>query len=206
MQFGVIQKEKQTVNYKRKTREIVLVFGKTGHGKTLWTRQYIKGLKRVIILDPLYEYDSAKQFDNLSDLVSHIRKYPIFRVSHGNVNNLPLLCDIATCIDGAALVIEEAQRVLPSRLTMPEEFEDIIYRGRHTGTSVILVAQRASTVNIAVRSQFNRMITFRQTEPKDVKWIEDASGYDIAQAITELDVFDYFEITPKGYEKKRLTV
>lgn len=189
----------------QKVRDVVLVFGQTGMGKTLWTRKYIRALKRVIILDPLSEYDGATTFEEFSDLVSHVESNNVFRVGYPNMTDFDRLCDLARCIDQCTLVCEESQRIIPPRMLLSESFEDLIYRGRHTRTSLILVAQRASTVNIAVRSQWSRMVTFRQTEPRDLSWIEDATGLEIEKEISGLDKWEYYDITPKSCELKRVT-
>jgi hypothetical protein len=194
------------MNQKKKIyqRDITLVFGKTGMGKTQWARQYLKTIDRVLVLDPLEEYHECVFYDDLSDLIDHCNKYKIFRCGYNNLTDFPLLCRITKTIPETTLVIEEAQRVLPPRKLLDENFTELIYRGRHYGSGLLMVAQRASTVDIAVRSQFTRLITFRQSESKDVDWICDCSGFDLADEILGLEPLEYFEISPSSYEKKKL--
>jgi DNA helicase HerA-like ATPase len=187
-----------------KVRSITVAFGKTGMGKTVWTQQYVRTLKRCIILDPLMEYRDAAPFDDAAELIEHLERYRVFRVSMWDVMQFPLLCKIAKAVTDCTLVIEEAQRILPPHMELVPEFAELVYRGRHTRTSLVIVSQRATTVHIAARSQWTRLITFAQSESADVKWIQDVTGLDIEPS--SLPPLEYFDVTPRGYERKKLVV
>lgn len=187
-----------------KVREITLAFGKTGMGKTVWTQQHVRTLKRCIILDPIYEYRDAVLFDDLAELIEHLERYRYFRVSMSDPSMFPMLCRVASAVTDCTLVIEEAGRVLPPHIELPPEFAELVYRGRHTRTSLVIVSQRATTVHIAARSQWTRLITFAQSESADVKWIQDVTGLDIEPS--DLPRLEYFDVTPHGHERKRLAL
>lgn len=163
----------------------------------------LKEYNRVIIIDPMDEY-TAQEFDDLGDMVDHITSHKIFRCKTINTSEFESLCLVCMEVGNITLVIEEAQRVLPSRSQMPEAFEDVIFRGRHRAVNVVLVAQRASSVNINVRSQYSRIVTFNQSERADVQWLEDVSGYDLPD-LKDLSIGEYYDITPKKCEKLELT-
>lgn len=186
------------------TRSITCVFGQTGTGKSQYTKHEIKKHKRVVIIDPQNEYAGIQQFDNLDDLFNHIEKNKIFRCAYSDLRDFDLVCEAVTYVPDTLLVVEESQRIIPPLTRLPEAFENIIYRGRHSGTSVHLVAQRPTTVDIAVRSQFNRLITFRQSEKRDISWITDVSGYELEDEIRNLQVLEYIEIDNEGYRKDKL--
>lgn len=184
-------------------REIVLVFGKTGMGKTSWLKRYLKSIRRALILDPVNEYDRVQKFDYLDQLIEHVQRYKIFRVRTEWEADFPFLCATAKAVGNCTLVIDEAQRVVPPRNELPATFEDIVYRGRHNGVGLAIAAQRPSTVDLVARSQWSRLITFRQTEPNDVRWIEGTTGYNLP--LTDLEPLTYFEVTPTGVKRKHLT-
>lgn len=174
----------------------------TGMGKTRWTKAYLRNEKRLIIMDIKAEHDGIL-FDDLADMIDHIQQYPTFKVRTYDPDNFDDLCKIAYAAGNCTLVIEEAEGVMPaSQQKPPASFRDIIYRGRHEGVSVVLIAQRPSSVHISGRSQWNRIVTFRQTEPADVAWIESVCGHEIDPL--GLTQGEYYDITPWGFRKKML--
>lgn len=192
-------------NTNKFSREITLVFGKTGMGKSNYLKTYLQTLKRVIILDPLDEYP-AKEFENVEDMLSYIEaNEKEFCVKSCNILDLEVMGEIVDSLNDVTFIIEEAQRCLPaSRQDLPDSLQRIIFLGRHFGRSLVIAAQRPSIVHIAARSQWTRIVTFNLTEVGDVKWLEGTSGYDVENEndIRKLPVGEYFEITPGGFERK----
>ena len=187
----------------KQDREIYVVIGQTGMGKTQWTKGFLRTQKRVIVLDPQGEYNFL-EFDNAHSLIDYVYKKKIFRVECSDLREFPTLCFGSTLIPKTLLVIEESQRVLAPKQKLPLEFEDIVYRGRHSETSLLLVAQRATTIDIAVRSQFSQLIVFRQTEKHDLNWISDVTGEDFNEVVHGLKQLEYLHITNIGYEQKKI--
>lgn len=180
-------------------REIVIVVGKTGQGKTTWTKQYLNNLKRIIILDPLDEYRGQEYYE-LSQMIEHMQRYKMYCVKSSAIDDLDDLCKISQSAGNLHFVIEEAQRSIPPRANLPESVKDLIYRGRHQNVSIIAVAQRASSINIALRSQFTKIIAFWQTEPADLTWLDNVSGYPVSEY--NFKPYSYLEITPFGVTEK----
>lgn len=176
----------------------------TGMGKTRWSKRYLAPIQRQIILDIKAEHDGIL-FDDLGAMIDHIQNYATFKVRTYNPDDFEDLCKIAYAAGNCTLVIEEAEGVMPnSSQRPPNSFRDIIYRGRHERVSVLLISQRPSSVHISARSQWNRIITFRQTEPADVTWIESVCGFEVD--IRNLTQGEYLDITPWGYRKKSLDI
>lgn len=195
-----------TLHPSQKKRDVIFVFGKTGMGKSQITKSLIRNYKRVIILDPLIEYIKSENFDDIESLIHFIENKKVFNASISDVTEFDTLSEIVKNIDNTLFVVEEAQRVIPSGATpLPDSFADLIFRGRHTRSNILIVAQRASTVNINARSQWTKLFIFNQSEPKDLAWIENTTGFDIRDYIRELQPLEYFEITPSSYDKKKIT-
>lgn len=184
-------------------RTITLVYGQTGMGKTVWTKQHLRGQKRIICLDPIEEYEGVR-FEDLEKLLDYTETYRSFYCCYSVVPDFGLLCQVALAVRDCVLVVEESQRVVPPRMTPPGAFEDVIYRGRHSRVSVVLVSQRPTTLHIAARSQWTRLVSFRQTEPADYKWIENTAGF--ALDLAGLEPLHYFDVTPGAWAKKVLDV
>lgn len=208
-------------------REISLVFGKTGMGKSNYIKGYLASLRRVIILDPLDEYPGM-EFEDVGDMIDYLERENVkgdpkknFCVKSCNILDLDALGEIVADGDrkddpnamrDVTFIIEEAQRCLPtSRQELPDSLQRIIFLGRHFGRSLVIAAQRPSIVHIGARSQWTRIVTFNLTETGDVGWLKSVSGYDIEGFtpdglegdIRKLGVGNYFEITPGSFEAKR---
>ena len=186
-------------------REISLVFGKTGMGKSNFLKVYLQSLRRVIILDPLDEYP-AREFTDIGEMINDLEDKENFRVKSCNILDLEALGEIVDAMRNVTLIVEEAQRCLPaSRQDLPDSLQRIIFLGRHFGRSLVVAAQRPSIVHIAARSQWTRIVTFNLSEVSDVGWIKSTSGYDVENEndIRKLPVGSYLEITPGSIESKR---
>ena len=187
----------------KKSRDIVVIVGKTGTGKTYYANEYLYEYNRVIIIDPLDEY-AGLAFNTYSDLIMHCMDNPIFRVKMIDIqpDTLEEVSSIAYGLGSCCLCVEEAQRSIPwGREELPESFADILYRGRHLNLSLVVVAQRASTINIALRSQYTKIISFSQTEQADLEWLFKCTGYKEVYDLRTFTGHEHFIITPSGIEK-----
>lgn len=184
-------------------RDVTLVFGQTGMGKSLFTKRVTASFPRLLVCDPQGEYVSTLQCDDVGVLIARLQQMPrAFRLSTPDVEQFPLLCETAMTVGRCWLVIDEAQRVVPPFAQLSAEFQDVVYRGRHPEVSFLLVAQRPTTVHLTARSQWNRIVTFRQTEKADTNWIRNVSGFDVEPR--DLSRFEYFDITPQGFVLRKL--
>lgn len=188
-------------------REVILVLGKTGSGKTTWARNYIKTLSRVIVAEAGYnEFDiiPCPTFDSLIDKIEKEDKggRGIFRVSYTPLyHEQPMMFDVARCTKNVHLVIEEADRYDDPRSC--EEYDEIISRGRHYGVSIIGISLYPAKIPASLRSQASRVICFRQHEPKDVKYFYDVIG-EAADQLPTLGQFEFLDWTPTGLTKGKL--
>lgn len=189
-------------------REIILVYGKTGMGKTRWTKRYLRTKQRVMIVDPMLEHE-GEAFDDMTDLLDRVERYPTFRVKTEFVQDVPMMAKIAMVANDKkrfdekrhpelVLAIEESQRSLPSgNSPLPSSIEDVIYRGRHARVSLVTISQRPSTVHIAARSQWTRLVVFKQTEGADLKWLSEQTG-EYEDEFFNLKPGEFWEFSPQG--------
>jgi len=146
----------------------------------------------------------GEEFQDTDAMIDHIMENRVFRVRTEAIDDFPMVCSIAYAARRCVLVVEESQRVLPSgNKELPPSFSDIIYRGRHRRCSLILISQRASTIHIAGRSQWTRLIIFNQTEPNDVAWLLNTTGFDLDPA--NLPQGHYYDVNPGNFQVKQLS-
>jgi hypothetical protein len=145
----------------------------------------------------------GEEFRNTDDMIDHLMEHRVFRVKTEALDEFPHICAIAYAARRCHLVVEESQRVLPSgHKDLPPSFKDVVYRGRHRRVSLVLISQRASTIHIAARSQWSRLIIFNQTEPADVGWLLDTTGFELNPS--QLHQSHYYDVRPGGFDIKIL--
>lgn len=161
------------------SREVVIVLGKTGYGKSTWLQQYCRVFPRLFCFDPFAkfpaEYISADELLRRYDQ-GFLRDSPSFSLGTRLLDDLDLFGAVAFESKNCAFIIEECGVAFYKGERIPDWLSEIIFLGRHNSVSVILTAQRAASIPIELRSQANRFITFRQTEKNDVRWCADYIG------------------------------
>ena len=192
-------------------RDVILVYGKTGMGKSRWTRRYLKSKQRVIIVDPMREHD-GQLVEDLGEVIDTVEAYPTFRVRSEWSHETPVLASIAMAandprkwggdgpenimkIPELTFVVEEAQRAMSPRSNLHPAIEQILLRGRHHRVTPLFISQRPSTVHIMARSQWTRLVVFHQTEGGDTRWLEEQSGIN-REEFSMLGPGEYFDISP----------
>lgn len=163
--------------------EVVLILGKRGSGKTTLAKKMRAGYTRVITLDPLLQYGGTvvTSFDGFAEIFKNDpppEKFDIvcrFQSDTDHDYMFRAVREIGNCM----LVVEEAGIFIDPRSQM-ESFSWLVNYGRHREISMICISRRVPELSIQFRSQINRMITFRQTEPPDLKTLE-AYGFDPVQ-------------------------
>jgi len=179
-------------------RDVILVFGKTGSGKTEWVKNYLQSRDRVLIADADQRGYSAVHLDTFEDLVNycerHTERKSFFRVSYTPYEfEFPLFLDLGRIVSPVHLVLEEADRFPdPSECF---EYQEIIVRGRHTSTSLVAVSLYPVLLPKMLRSQATRIIAFRQHEPADIDWLRRVMGDD-AHRLSNLGDHEFFDWTP----------
>lgn len=186
-------------------RSIIVVVGKTGMGKTLWAIAEVRSRHRVLILDPSVDDPyPATVVDHVEDVLPAIEEKRVFRIMTDRVDQVDDLAAIAFTLGRTTLVLDEAQTYLDPRMDLKREIpslREIIFRGRHNCTSLIIVAQRAASIHVDARSQWTRLVIFNQTEHDDVKWLQQQSGQ--ALPIESLSENEYFDVTRAGSITRR---
>lgn len=184
-----------STNHKEKINNLYIVLGKRGHGKTAWTRKFLESQKRVILLDPIRDYEGFEYYDRngLLDEVERLVNEPdstSFKIATQDKTCLDLVCNAGMILGNCWVVIEECGVHFHKGSNMPDDMSTIVFTGRHRNCSLILTAQRAVSIPIDARSQATRFISFKQTESRDLDWLKD---YLTSEEIDELTQFQKLE-------------
>ncbi len=181
-----------------KSREVLLITGKTGSGKSVMFRSRIKDEPRFIIFDSVKEYDDPaspfpalfiQDFHTLIDYLAAnknksyrivfdpSRPFEVIVLRTGEeISALEFLCKIVyDCLHDVTLAIEELGKH-PTQKELAPNLYNITCLGRHKGISLFATTQRAAQIHTDFKAQITQFIAFRQHLPNDIEWIGDCIG------------------------------
>ena len=196
------------------TREIVFVLGRTGSGKSHWARKFLSGRQRLFCFDPFAETPGVNfaysdeqlidQYDAVCEREDERNVRPVnFSIGSTNPDHADVLGAMAFERGHCMLSLEELSLIFPRRQALPEWCRDLTFLGRHRCCSMLLIAQRAKSIPIELRSQATRIVTFQQTERLDVDWLRDYFG-ERAGEIPELDDFQCLDYDARAPREARV--
>ena len=168
------------------SRKIAIVLGLTGFGKSVWTRSFVAGLPRLMVYDPVASYNVAwKTDDELIDALDTGQLDKKFRVGSfnsdididtGDMISPELLGSLSFLQGNCTLVLEEASLIFTKGARLRPWASQIVFLGRHRSTSLVITAQRATSIPIEIRSQAHRVVSFAQTDGDDLKALRSFFG------------------------------
>lgn len=157
-------------------RNIFLIFGKTGTGKTTLAKKLFSEYKRIIIVDSLAEYQNGIIFYTYEDF----RDYILFKTDRENFryilrfttdDEIEQMFNLVFDLTDFVLVLEEAE-IYISPYTKKSNFLRLVNYGRHREISIIGIARRTSELSLQLRAQVNKIYSFKQTEIQDIEKME----------------------------------
>lgn len=155
---------------------VILVLGQRGSGKTLWHRLFARSHNRLLVYDPsavsTVEYLPADEL--LDALVTH--QQPEFRYGTYRSDDVQMVGCLAYYRGSCTLILEEASLLFSKGGRLEPWLSRLVFLGRHRDITMILVAQRAMSIPIDVRSQADRVVTFCQIEGDDISWLASRFG------------------------------
>jgi hypothetical protein len=194
------------------------IFGKRGSGKSYLARREIRNLAtnpaNIIIYDPMpsgeYRELCGEKWGfalarNLADLTSiwneQVRAKKNLRLIFwpdgtdspdgdflSTFETLARLVKVKT--RGTIFVIEEADLFCSANYISPS-LRWIVNYGRHAGQSIIAISRRHAAISRELTSQADRVLTFKQSEPRDIAILEEL-GFP-ASRVRNLKLYDYLE-------------
>ncbi len=175
-----------------------MLLGKRGSGKSTKLSQILSEYKRFVLYDTLVEgayaeYTHVHTYRELCDIL--IQNKPIFQIAYRSLEedvtqeeDFERCCKAVMACRNLTFAVEEVDLFCKS-WKMPLPFEHMISIGRHREISVIAVSRRPASIHPLIRSQASTVITFRQTEPRDIDWLEQVIG-DAATKVPKLRQYE----------------
>lgn len=208
-------------------REVILILGKTGSGKSCLFRDLINKQKRFIIFDTLSEYKThspafpAVFIETIGELSEYLHRnfYNNYRivfdpsdpdrmlknscgVDLGKVSEV--FFELCNSLNDVTIGIEELAYYVNANYA-PEGLRKIVRFGRHARISLFATTQRPRDIPPIVRAQITKLISFRQHEPRDIDWIRDVIG-EQAHELISLKKFEYGKGMESGTHYKEVVL
>lgn len=190
-------------------REFILVTGNQRQGKSVWTKIYADNLTRLLVSDPTMTYRNV-DYDSIPESwIEGVINRTSKQFRHGTYlqDELPLFGYASFAAGNCTLIIEECALIFKRGEELHDWAKPLVFMGGHSHVDLVLVAQRAASVPINIRSQATRLVTFKQTEPADVDAIADRIGKsikDLIPKLEKLECLDWDGDTIKSYHVKPL--
>lgn len=185
-----------------KKRNVRLIVGPAGSGKTTLAKQFVNSLNRAVILDSDFQEFEAEHFLDVHEFYEYLEengKADNFRASYTPLDGeQELMFAWAKSIGDhkeATLVLEECDRFPePESKSM---FGAMMKRGRHWGLHMIGISLYPFAINIGLRRAATEIYVFRQHEPADLEWLGKVMAPSVIDQITKLGEYEFIKWTAK---------
>jgi hypothetical protein len=160
--------------------------------------------QRLIIFDPHAEYRAewitrADSLEELQDFLADYNDQGPFAVcwTPGHSDEVVYFSQLVYSMRDLWVIFEEVNMRGVGNVREPApEFIDLVNFGRNRGISLICTAKRAAQVSRDLTSQADLIISFRQDEPNDIKYLSEFCGPQVEDRVTSLRKHDWEIVYP----------
>jgi len=183
----------------------IVVFGKKGFGKTTWIKRYIyeHPSSTYLIYDHFHEYDGKNIFRSIDEFL--LNKEFTFEDEQVVIFRGEIPYDyffwLCSSMPGCVAVFDEIDLACSPTYIEPNLYR-IIHYGRHLNVGIISASRRPGNVSRNLTSQADEIICFRIEEPRDLKYISDYCGEDIAKKLPILRIGEFVRYPQENAENK----
>lgn len=187
-------------------RDFIIITGNQGFGKTVWAKKYSQRIPRLLNFCPKSSYDvdyETPPGEWIPEYIELNEKNPAVKFRFGTYipDELDAIGKFAKAVANNTVILDECALIF-GRGELPDWAKYLVYTGREQRINLIVLAQRAANIPIAIRSQATRIVSFRQTEPDDIKALRDRLGSQLSDELSGLDRLECVDWTGPGQIKK----
>lgn len=164
------------------------IWGRSGSGKSSYVKQLVAGKGRVVVFDPMEEYEAegflrCKTIDDIRKAM--IKNWSSFRLCYvptagSEPKSLSALSRLLMAAQApfketgkgakVTLVVEEMNTSfsVSSGVSLAKGFAEICSRGRHYGIEIIGISQRIAEVSTRFRGNCTQTVAFCQKGDRDI--------------------------------------
>lgn len=185
-------------------REVIIIVGNTGSGKSLWAKLKTRLEKKLFVYDPVASYPAKYKDKKFIDSLVDMERPTHFKVGTFDSDAAASMGSVSYVWGKNTLLLEEASTFLNKGGKIEEWLKRIIFMGRHRDCSLIMLAQRATYIPIDLRSQATRIISFRQHEEDDLDWLAGKFGKENKKFFPRLKKWECFDFEPDAENEKNI--
>lgn len=190
---------------------IVTVLGRKGSGKTTLAMAMLKEHNRVVALDTMGQYSPRSRDDLCVTFNAAIaalartdaRKKFVISVRLDDVEDYADILDLCYHVPRSLIVIEEAS-LFCSPFNLPTCLSRLIRYGRHREISLLFIARRPSELHRDVTAQSDAVVTFAQSEPRDLQYLSAYAGRDVTREVRSLPLYRCAAYMPVAVSRSKL--
>ena len=185
---------------RERENRIVGLIGVKGAGKTQKAKQFFRRRDRVVVLDPLAEYQGGFVVSGQVETLDYLCGTNRFRVIYRPLEeaDFRFVCKTVWKAQDCLFIAEELGRYCDPQ-SIPDEFDEIVTRGRHRRIDLVYTVQRYSIIHRNVTAMTDEWYIFRQTEPVDLDVMERRFGKAVAGIVRDLDDLEAVHIRQKEF-------
>ena len=156
---------------------------------------------------------AGTQIQRLDDglaALSQLRTAPRFQLayrSRDTAGDFPFLCEAVAGIGDPSLptllVVDEVDQMDTPQSVGADgrgidvlPFRRLVNYGRHVGVSIAVASRRAAAVSRNLTAQATEIVSFRQSEPRDVDYLRQFCGREFSDAVRRLPRLRYGRYVP----------
>lgn len=180
-------------------RDFIIVVGNQGYGKSAWTMTYGAAKSRLLVYDPKAEYPGVDFATPPDEFIARIvrRELAAFRYGTYLPEEVEMFGRAAYAAGETTLIMEECALLFTKGQGVEPWARPMIYMGREPQLNLVLVAQRATFIPLDIRSQANRVITFFQNDPDDIRALSHIIGAEHRDTLLTLDYLECLDWEPR---------
>lgn len=182
--------------------KVTLILGKRGSGKSFLLKKIIARERRFLIYDTLGEYSDGIIFTDVNELHGFWKNhlFDSFRLIYQPLKpqeEFDKICELSYLCGSMVFAAEEIDTFCKPN-DISTDFANIIQRGRHKNIDFYGVSQRPYGINRIVSSQAKRIITFQQSEPRDLDYLSMYIGKELSEQVRDLPQYQFLDWNSSG--------
>lgn len=177
-----------------RSNKIISIFGRKGTGKSVLVKAVTKDCRRLLLIDPMSEYETGKVTYDYDEVLTEILK-PEFRIVYRPLDNEQLDGCLYGCLiaQNMTLAVDEVDNYTNSYY-LSEPLRQIIHYGRHYNISSILASRQPNRIRNDITSQSDHILCFQAQGHHTVAYLNNFADCDFKDDLLSLDNHAYINV------------
>jgi hypothetical protein len=156
----------------------IVIVGRKGQGKTIFTSFIVKHLRKLIAIDPTWQLHFGYIVHFPERIAQAFQNYGIVIYQPKNMDEESYRKAFEECLkfSNYTLIVDEVDEFAPATGIIIQPFKEIVNRGRAQGIGLICNTRRPASMHKNIRSNADYVVCFQMHEENDVKYMSKWMG------------------------------